>query len=796
MFVNKEEFKRKYSDLILQKYGRPLEESHKTEKFIALEELIRREVALQWSSSKTHMNTQKQMYYFSMEFLMGRMLTNNLMNLNAYDDVKDALSELGVDINELEELESDQGLGNGGLGRLAACFLDSLASLGYPGHGNTIRYKYGLFKQKIIDGYQVEIPDQWMHIENSWEVRKVKHQVDISYWGHVEFDESTSSFKHVNAEKVVAVPYDMPIIGKDEKIVNTLRMWDAEVSEDILVNKDFRTYSNEVNEICQTLYPDDSSQAGKILRLKQQYFFVSAGIQTIVKAHLARHHTLDNFAKFHVIQLNDTHPVLAIPEFMRILVDEHHYEWQDAWEIVRQSMAYTNHTLLSEALEKWPIDIFRGLLPRIYMIVEEINRRFIGFVKECTGNDESIVSKVVIIKDGQIHMAHLAIVGSFSVNGVAKIHSDLLKCREMVEFSRLYPYKFNNKTNGVTHRRWLAYCNKPLKELLNDAIGDSWIEKPNRLEELMEYIDNEQVQQRFLTMKVQKKVELAKYIEKHNNVIIDTDSIVDVQIKRLHGYKRQLLNIMHIMHLYLEIKNNPEFTMEPRTFIFGAKAAPSYFFAKKVIKLITSVASTVNNDEVASKFMKVVFVENYGVTIAEKIIPAADVSEQISTAGLEASGTGNMKFMMNGAITLGTMDGANVEIHELVGDNHCEIFGLREDEIEELHRQNDYRSWDYYHNDIRIKYVVDSLLTGVWGTSPEEFRIIFEELMNHNDQYLILRDFDSYIKAQKNIEKRYKNQKEWAKSCLVNIAKSGFFSSDRTIKEYVDKIWHIQTIDK
>ncbi len=798
MFTNKEDFKKKYRDLILFNYGIPLEKSHITEQFVTLELLIRQAVADDWSRSKIEIKEQqkKQMYYFSMEFLIGRLLTNNLMNLGIYDFVGEALGELGIDLNELEELESDPGLGNGGLGRLAACFLDSLASLGYAGHGNTIRYQYGLFKQKIIDGYQVEIPDQWMHITNQWEVRKVKYQTEVSFWGNVIYNDITGKFEHVNAEKVIAIPYDVPIIGKDAKIVNTLRLWDAEVSDGLLVNKDFRTYSQEVSEICQTLYPDDTTPAGKILRLKQQYFFVSAGLQAIIKKHLSRKGTLDNFAEYHTIQLNDTHPVLAIPEFMRILVDEYMYEWEDAWEIVRLSMAYTNHTLLSEALEKWPIDIFRGLLPRIYMIVEEINRRFVGFVKECTGNDEGILQQVLILKDGQVHMAHLAVVGSFSVNGVARIHSDLLKEREMAAFARLYPYKFNNKTNGVTHRRWLQYCNRPLANLLDETIGNEWIYHPEKLEKLMEYVDDPVVQEKFLSMKVKKKVELAKYIQEHNGIVIDTDSIFDIQIKRLHGYKRQLLNVMYIIHLYLECKQNPDKKPYPRTFVFGAKAAPSYFFAKKVIKLINSVAATINNDPEVSKYIKVVFIENYGVTLAEKIIPAANISQQISTAGKEASGTGNMKLMMNGALTLGTMDGANVEIHGLVGDENSIIFGMSEEEVQELACSNTYRSWEYYQNDIRIKYVIDSLISGMWGTSPEEFRVIFEELMNYNDQYFLLKDFDDYVRAQDQVERMYRDQSAFARSCLINIAKSGYFSSDRTIEQYAHEIWHIKKIDE
>ncbi len=798
MFTNKEEFKKEFESRVVETFGRSIDEAHITEKFMVLEQIVRDQASINWAKTKEEVqqNEQKQMTYFSMEFLTGRLLVNNLMNLGLYEMVKEGLSELGINIHELEELESDPGLGNGGLGRLAACFMDSLASLSLPGHGNTLRYQYGLFKQKIVDGYQVEVPDQWMALGNMWEVRKPKHAVDVRFWGKVIWDDATGKFKHVDAECIKAVPYDMPIIGNDTTVTNTLRLWNAEISENIPTNKDFRQYSQEVNEICQNLYPDDSTLAGRTLRLKQQYFFVSAGLQATIKAHLRVYKTLDNFHEKNVIQLNDTHPVLCIPELMRILLDDYDYEWDDAWNIVCHTFAYTNHTILSEALEKWPVETMQSLLPRVYMMIEEINRRFIGFVKENATHPDDILNRVLIIKDGQVHMAHLAIVGSFSVNGVARLHTEILINQEMKDFAELYPNKFNNKTNGITHRRWLTYANPELRNLINQTIGDEWIKDPDQLEKLLPYVNDSILQAKFLNVKHQRKEVLAKYIKEHNGIEVNVDSIFDIQVKRLHAYKRQLLNVMYIIYLYQEMKRNKDFKPTPQTFIFGAKAAPAYFFAKKVIKLINSVADVVNNDPETNPYLKVVFLENYGVTLAEMIMPAADVSEQISTAGKEASGTGNMKFMMNGAITLGTLDGANVEIRERVGDDNCVIFGLTADQITDIRNSNRYDAWYYYNNNIRLKYVVDSLVDGSWADSREEFRIIFEELMNYNDQYFLLADFDAYVKAHQKVEELYNDKTRWASICLTNIAKSGFFSSDRTIQQYADEIWHIKPIKK
>ena len=794
MFKNKEEFKFEFSRRIIESYGRTVEEAHITEKFMVLETMVRDYASVNWAASKAVVqnNEQKQMHYFSMEFLMGRLLVNNMMNLGIYEIAKEGLEDYGINIHDLEELESDAGLGNGGLGRLAACFMDSLASLDYPGHGNTIRYEYGLFKQKIENGYQVELPDQWMKTGFMWEVRKPKHRVPVKFFGKVVWDENEGKWKHVDAETIYAVPYDVPVIGNDTVNTNTLRLWSAEPSEDFPSNHDFQRYIEDVRSICQNLYPDDSTPAGKMLRLKQEYFFCSAGIQAIIKAHLRNYPSLDNFHEKHVIQLNDTHPVLCIPEFMRLLIDEHNYEWQDAWDICTQTFAYTNHTILAEALETWPISTMQTLLPRVYQIIEEIHRRFVGFAKEVSNHDQNLVDRTMILRDGTVYMARLAIAGSFSVNGVARLHTDILKERELHDFNVLYPNKFNNKTNGVTHRRWLAYCNPQLSELINETIGKGWIKKPAQLENLMEHVDDPILQNRFLAVKKERKQILADYIKEHNGIEVDVDSIFDVQVKRLHAYKRQLLNILHVIYLYQEMKSNPDFRIYPHTFIFGAKAASAYYFAKKVIKLINAVGDVVNNDPETNKYLKVVFLENYGVTLAEKIMPAADVSEQISTAGKEASGTGNMKFMMNGAITLGTLDGANVEISELVGLDNCEIFGLKDEEVKNLKANNQYRAWDYYNNDLKIRRAIDSLTNGTFSSNQEEFKIIHDELMNKNDEYFLLADFESYANAQRHVVELYQDRAKWARICLVNIAKSGFFSSDRTIEQYVEDIWHLE----
>lgn len=797
-FKDKEEFKEEYKTRIVAKYGRSIESAHITEKYMVLGTMIRDYAAINWKESKETIarNQEKQMYYFSMEFLIGRLLTSNLMNLGIYDIVKEGLDDLGIDINELEDMESDAGLGNGGLGRLAACFLDSLASNGYAGHGNCIRYEYGLFKQKIVDGKQVEVPDQWLKLGNVWEVRKPKHAVDIKFYGNIQMELDSlgkTKVNHVGAQVIRAVPYDVEVVGHGTKLTNTLRLWSAEPAEDASNSQNFGQYIKDVITINQNVYPDDSTEEGRYLRLKQQYFFVSAGLTSIIKSHLRTYDTLDNFADKVAIQLNDTHPVLVIPELMRILMDDYLYEWDDAFKIVKKAVAYTNHTVLAEALEKWPVKYIQTLLPRIYLIIEEIDRRYCYDLNYKYYRPDLINSTRVII-DGQVHMANLAIIGSHSVNGVAAIHSKILIDDVFKNQYSIEPNKFNNKTNGITHRRWLVYSNPQLKALLDKTIGDSYVEHPQDLEKLMDYVNDRDVQDEFLRIKLERKQILADYIKKATGIEVDVHTIFDVQAKRLHAYKRQLLNVMHIIYLYQRMKVEPDFRIYPRTFIFAAKAAASYTFAKKVIQLIHAIADKVNNDPEISKYMKVVFIPNYSVSIAEILMNAADVSEQISTAGKEASGTGNMKFMMNGAITLGTLDGANVEIVQKVGYENAFIFGLKVEDVETMKRSHSYNVWDYYNHVPQLKKVVDSLIDGTWSSNKEEFKIIYDELMFKNDEYLLLADFEAYKDIQSRIRKYYADRHLWAKMCLVNIAKSGYFSSDRTIDEYVRDIWHLNKI--
>ncbi|MCI8540599.1 MAG: glycogen/starch/alpha-glucan phosphorylase [Erysipelotrichaceae bacterium] len=797
-FQNKSEFKAEYQRRIIEKYGRSIEQAHKTEKYIVLGEMIRDFAGVNWKSSKEEIakQEQKQMYYFSMEFLMGRLLTNNLMNLGIYDIVKEGLAELDVDINELEDMESDAGLGNGGLGRLAACFLDSLASLNLAGHGNCIRYQYGLFAQKIVDNEQVELPDNWMKLGNVWEVRKPKHAVNVKFGGHVDMwmgEDGKAVVHHIPDMIVRAVPYDVPVVGYDTKLTNTLRLWSAEVADETVNAKHLSDYVHQVEEINLNVYPDDSTEAGKLLRLKQQYFFVCAGLHAMVKAHLRVYPNLDNLAQKCAVQLNDTHPVLAIPELMRLLMDEYDYGWDEAWEITTQTMAYTNHTVLSEALEKWPIAYVQTLLPRIYLIIEEIDHRFRYQVSHDYGHPE-LANELAVLKDGQVHMAHLAIIGSHSVNGVAALHTRILIEDVMKNFYTIYPHKFNNKTNGITHRRWLLYSNPQLSTLLDSYIGTGYHKDPAQLEQLMHHVDETDLQDAFLNVKAQRKQILADYILKQTGIQVNVNSIFDVQAKRLHAYKRQLLNVMHIIHLYQRMKEDPQFRIYPRTFIFAAKAAPSYIFAKEVIKLIHCVAERVNHDPHVSSMMKVVFLPNYGVSMAEVLQNAADVSEQISTAGKEASGTGNMKFMMNGAITLGTMDGANVEIVERVGFEHAEIFGLRADDVAVIRHDNMYNAWDKYNQSPILQKVIGSFIDQTFSDDPNAFKTIYNELMFKNDEYLCLADFDAYVHAQRRVERRYEDRRAWARMCLINIAKSGFFSSDRTIMQYAQEVWDIHPI--
>ena len=800
MFENKETFKKEFLRRMLEKYGIDVSEAHTSECYEILGEMVRDTANTDWRAihKKSAVDNEKTLIYFSMEFLIGRLLVNNLQNLGVYEVVKDGLKDFNINIHDLEEQESDAGLGNGGLGRLAACFLDSIASLGYIGHGNCIRYQYGFFRQKIAKGKQLELPDQWLSNGNVWEVRKSKYAVDVKFYGHPETyfkPDGSYGIKTVDALVIRAVPYDVPVIGYRNKVTNTLRLWNAEPSsENPPKNMSFTEYLSALQELCHGLYPDDSTEHGRILRLRQQYFLVSSGLQSTLDSYYKHHGTLVGIHKAYVFQLNDTHPILAIPEMMRIMLDEYNMEWVDAWNEVSKCMAYTNHTVMPEALEKWPVGFVQTLIPRCFMIIEEINRRF---NVEMTANGVSEWSRhcMNIIKDGQIHMTNLAIYTCFSVNGVAAIHTEILKAMTFKEFYGYMPQKFNNKTNGVTHRRWLVCANPDLTKLINSKIGDEWILDMPKIQAFDKFANDKEVLRELDKIKKSNKVKLAAYIKEHNDIDVDVNSIFDIQIKRLHAYKRQLMNVFHIMYLYQRMKSDPKFRIYPRTFIFGAKAAPSYTYAKKIIELICSVADVVNCDEEINKYMKVVFLENYGVSIAELIIPAADVSEQISTAGKEASGTSNMKLMMNGAITLGTLDGANIEIVDRAGRDNNVIFGLTAQEVEDHFANGDYNPWDVYNTDDRLKYVLDSLLDGPWCFGhPDRFRMIFEEIMNHNDEYFILEDFSSYVKAQETIDKLYRDTDNWNKMALHNIANSGFFTSDRTIEEYAKDIWKLKKV--
>ena len=800
MFSSKKQFKEVFQQRLTERYGNSVKDAHPSELYDVLGEMVRDYAGKYWRNTREDVlhKGRKQLVYFSMEFLIGRLLTNNLQNLGIYDVAKEGLEDLGVDIGMLEDQEADAGLGNGGLGRLAACFLDSISSLGYPVMGNTIRYEYGFFRQLILKGRQFEVPDQWLTDGFVFETRKSKHSVEVEFGGSSESyikEDGSFGLRTVGATHVKAVPYDVSIIGYRNGVCNTLRLWSAEPSEENLPKGvPFEEYLSTLKELSHGLYPDDSTQKGKLLRLKQQYFLVSSGLQSILRGHMREHGTLLNLDEHFVFQLNDTHPILAIPELMRLMMDVYGYGWDDAWKVVTKSIAYTNHTIMAEALEKWPVEYVQQICPRCYMIIEEINRRFNQFL-ESKGADQATRYATQIIKDGLIHMTNLAIFASFSINGVAKLHTEILKKETFKEFYSLFPEKFNNKTNGVTQRRWLMYCNPRLAKLIDDRIGQKWkTDMEDEIIKLKPYATDKKTKELFSDIKHEKKVALAKYIKEKMNIDVDVNSIFDVQIKRLHAYKRQLMNIFHVIYLYNRIKSDPNFTMYPRTFIFGAKAAPSYVYAKKIIQLIISVSDVVNNDPQVNKFMKVIFMENYGVSLAEKIIPAADVSEQISTASKEASGTSNMKFMMNGAITLGTLDGANVEIKDFVGDENCVIFGLTSEQVLSYYANGGYSAWDEYNNNPIAHEIMDSLRVGPWVTKPDKFTLIFDEIMNNNDCYFILKDLPEYIKAQQKIEKLYQDRDKWAEMCLINIAGSGYFSSDRTIKEYIKDIWHLEKV--
>ena len=803
---NKEEFKKAVVENVKTQYRKTIDEATPQQVYQAVAYAVKDTIIDQWIA--THKEYEKKnvktVYYLSMEFLMGRALGNNMINLTYYKEVKEALDELGFDLNVIEDQEPDAALGNGGLGRLAACFLDSLATLGYPAYGCGIRYRYGMFKQAIENGYQIEKPDDWLVDGNPFEVRRAEYAVEVKFGGNVRVVKDANGHdKYVqeNYQSVRAVPYDLPIVGYGNNVVNTLRIWDAEAIQTFNLDSfDKGEYQKAVEQqnlartIVEVLYPNDNHYAGKELRLKQQYFFVSASVQRAVLKYKENN---DDIRKFHekvTFQLNDTHPTVAVAELMRILIDEEGLSWDEAWEVTTKTCAYTNHTIMAEALEKWPLELFSRLLPRIYQIVEEINRRFVNEIQAKYPNDWSKVEKMAIIFDGQVKMAHLAIAGSYSVNGVARLHTDILMKRELKDFYEMDPKKFNNKTNGITQRRFLLHGNQLLADWVTDKIGSEWITDLPKLEKLEVYVDDKKYQQEFMNIKYQNKVRLAEYIKEHNGVEVDPRSIFDIQVKRLHEYKRQLLNILHVMHLYNELKENPDMDIVPRTFIFGAKAAAGYRRAKLTIKLINNVADVINNDESINGKIKVVFIENYRVSNAEIIFAAADVSEQISTASKEASGTGNMKFMLNGAVTLGTMDGANVEIVEEVGKENAFIFGLSAEEVMAYEKDGGYNPRDIYNSNQAVRKVLTQLVDGTYsGNDTELFREIYDSLLNE-DQYLILKDFDSYAEAQKRVDAAYRDEDAWAKMVMLNTCKSGKFTADRTIEEYAKDIWKLKKV--
>lgn len=764
--------------------------------YTCLGEMVSEMIAANWmdTNKKLQEGTFKEVHYFSMEFLMGRLVTNNITNLGLRSIVESAFTAEGIDLNAIEKYESDAGLGNGGLGRLAACFLDSIASLGYPGYGNGIRYRYGLFEQKIDDGYQIEKPDDWLKDGYVWEVRMEEESFNIPFGGYVSFDGQKATY-HPD-EMIKAVPYEVPVVGNDNGVVTSLRLWNAEPATKRPVGKDAFEYDSELRQISGFLYPDDATRSGKVLRLKQQYFFSAAGVRNILQKHIAKYADLTTLQDKITIQINDTHPSLVIAELMRLLVDDYNLEWDDAWEITNKTCAYTNHTILAEALEKWPVDIFEPVLPRIYQIIEEINRRYCAMLIEKNYPQEK-VTELAIVADGVIRMAHLAVVGSFSVNGVAALHTKILMNIEMKDFHELYPGKFNNKTNGITHRRWLLHTNKELSAIL-DMVSDNWVHDPNELENLLPKAKTKKYRTLVKKMKKAKKVALAERIFEEQGIQLDPNSIFDIQVKRLHEYKRQLMNALHIMYVYNKLKSDKNFkdNYYPHSFIFGAKAASGYYYAKKIIKLINTIAEKVNNDPDTSDLLKVVFVENYNVTYAEAIMPACDLSEQISTASKEASGTGNMKFMMNGALTIGTLDGANVEIAELVGEDNIVIFGLTSDEVNELNNNGSYNPMEVYKNHTDLRLVIDQLTNGFFeNVAPNEFKEIREKLL-YEDAYFVLEDFEGYRDAHDRANELYKDEEAWLKASIVNIAMSGYFSSDRTIAQYANEIWNIKPLSK
>ena len=804
MKFDKELFKASYIKQLEKQTARNVKDTTTWDKYFALGTFLKELIVDDWvNNDAKHIRDEiKQTYYFSMEFLTGRFLINNLINIGIYDEVEEALKELGFNLVEIADIEKDPGLGNGGLGRLAACFLDSLASTGYAGHGCGIRYNYGLFEQKIINGYQVEYPDRWLSNRNVWEIRRDDRKVEVRFRGQIEtyMEGDRLKFRHVNYDVVSAVPYDTPVIGYKNKVINNLRLFSA---ESVHNEFDFHKFSSggyheafekkhELEAVSQVLYPNDNYYEGKLLRLRQEYFLVSAGIRSILNTYIKSKKNILEIHNYVAIHINDTHPALCVPEFMRILLDEKDLSWEVAWDIVGKVMSYTNHTILSEALEKWPIDLLKDLLPRIYMIIEEIDRRFkVDLDEKYKIFDDKKRKELEIIRDGQIKMANLCIVACHSVNGVAKLHTEILKNIELKYFYQIFPYKFNNKTNGITHRRWLLNCNKDLTNLISEAIGTSWKTDPILLENVMNFKKDKGFLDQLEKIKLSNKIKLAQYIQEKNNVKVNPHSIFDIQAKRLHEYKRQSLNIFHIMDLYNRLLENPGLDITPRTFIFGAKAAPGYHIAKQTIKLINSIAEHINNDKSINDKIKVIFLENYSVSLAEKIIPAADLSEQISTASKEASGTGNMKFMMNGAMTIGTLDGANIEIMDAVGDDNIYIFGLNSKEVYEIKEKRNYNAYSYYENDKRLYKILNQLNDGFLNENFDEFNSIRNSILNYNDEYLVLRDFDSYVKAQTKAGIDYMDKYKWLEKSLINISKSGIFSSDYTVREYAMNIWSL-----
>ncbi len=809
---NKEAFIEDVKENVKNLYRKTLDEASQQEIFQAVSYTVKDVIIDDWLATQKAFDKQdpKMVYYMSMEFLMGRALGNNMINLKMYKEVKEALGEIGLNLDEIEDQEPDPALGNGGLGRLAACFMESLATLGYAAYGCGIRYRYGMFKQKIKDGFQVEVPDNWLKNGYPFELRRPEYSYEVKFGGYVRAEvteEGKTRFVQENYQSVLAVPYDMPIVGYGNHVVDTLMIWDAEPMEcfelDSFDKGDYHKAVEQENlarNLVEVLYPNDNHIAGKELRLKQQYFFVSASVQRALARYKKHHDDIHKLPEKVTFQLNDTHPTVAVAELMRILLDEEGLSWDEAWEITTKTCAYTNHTIMAEALEKWPIEIFSRLLPRIYQIVEEINRRFILQIQAEFPGDNGKVARMAIVYDGQVKMAHLAIAAGYSVNGVAKLHTEILKNEQLHDFYELFPQKFNNKTNGITQRRFLMHGDPLLADWVSEHIGNDWITNLAHIEKLAIYATDKKAQQEFMNIKYQNKLRLAKYIKEHNGIEVDPRSIFDVQVKRLHEYKRQLLNILHVMYLYNELKEHPDMDFYPRTFIFGAKAAAGYKNAKLTIKLINNVADVINNDRSINGKIKVVFIEDYRVSIAEWIFAAADVSEQISTASKEASGTGNMKFMLNGALTLGTMDGANVEIVEEVGKENAFIFGMSSDEVIAHERNRDYDPMQIFNTDQDIRKVLMQLINGFYSPNdPELFRDLYNSLLNTQctqfaDTYFILKDFRSYADAQKRVMEAYKDEEGWAKSAILNIAHAGKFSSDRTIQEYVDDIWHLDKI--